>query len=117
MRRRSSRLDVANGDFTAIPAELGWGDDAVQLAHLVDGYRMLELLGGGDPAAFLERQEEAQQDTGRWPGDAALLWATLFLEARAGHFGANDFATGVSHLDLLCRQLRDALVALETERG
>lgn len=106
-------MDVANGDFSAIPADLVWGDDAIQLAHLIDGYRMLALLGGGDPSAYLDRQREAQRETGSWPGDAALLWTTFFMEARADHFGSNDFSDEVPHLDLLCRQFRHALIELE----
>lgn len=112
-----SLTEVAHGDLAAIPADLSWGNEATQLAHLINGYRMLELLGGGDPAAFLGRQRQAQRDTGRWPGDAALLWTTLFLEARAEHFGSNDFSGEAPHLDLLCRQLRDALVQLETNHA
>lgn len=108
---------VAQCNFAAIPADFAWGDDAVQLAHLLDGYRLLELLGGGERAAFLERQREAQRTTGRWPGDAALLWTTLFVEARADRFGSNDIGGEVPHLDLLCRQLRGALVELETNHA
>jgi hypothetical protein len=109
--------DVANGYFAAIPANLRWGDDAVQLAHLINGYRLLGILGGGDPAAFLERQRETQRETDRWPGDAALLWTTLFMEARADHFGSNDLSNATPHLDLLCRQLRGALINLEKTHG
>ena len=104
--------DVAANQFAAIPADLAW-DDAVPLAHLLDGYRLLELLADEAPDVFLERQREAQRTTGEWPGDAALLWTTLFLEARADHFGAHEFSTAVPHLDLLCRQLRQALIELE----
>ena len=84
------------------------------LAHLIDGYRMLELLGGADPSDFLDRQRAEQQSTEIWPGDAARLWITLFLEARADHFGANDASDPPSRLGLLCRRLREALIALET---
>lgn len=105
--------EAAQGNFTAIPTHIGW-PEGVTLAHLLDGYRLLELVGGGDPGAFLDRQREAQRMSGQWPGDAALLWATLFVEARADRFGANDHGDALPHLDLLCRQLRDALVELET---
>ena len=105
--------EVADGDFTVIPEGLAWGEDATRFAHLVDGFRLLELLGGGDPDVFLDRQRQAQKVTGCWPGDAALLWTTLFMEARADHFGANDFTNELPHLDLLCRQLRDALIELD----
>ena len=109
--------DVANGNFATIPTVFAWGDEAVQLAHLIDGYRMLELLGDGDSATFLEQQEQAQRETGDWPGDAALLWTTLFMEARADRFGNNDGSGAAPHLDLLCRQLRSALLGLENGRG
>ena len=105
--------EVAAGEFSAIPDGIGW-DDAAPLAHLVDGYRLLDILGGGDPAAFLEHQREAQRATGHWPGDAAMLWTTLFLEARADRFGGHDSGAAAPHLDLLCHQLRSALIGLET---
>lgn len=74
---------------------------------------MLALLGGEDPSVYLDGQRETQRDTGSWAGDAALLWTTLFMEARADHFGSNDASSAAPHLDLLCRQLRDALIELE----
>lgn len=104
--------DVAGGSFAAIPANVRW-DDAIILAHLINGYHVLELLGGGTPYDFLDRQREVHRTTGEWPGDAIVLWTTLFMEARADHFGSNDFAVEVPHLDLLCRQLRRALIELE----
>ena len=105
--------DVADGDFTAIRAGTGW-DDGMALADLIDGYRLLELADGGEPAAFLDRQRAVQQANGRWPGDAVALWTTAFLEARADRFGSNDEGGTPPHLDSLIHQLRDALIALET---
>jgi hypothetical protein len=104
--------NVLDGDFAAIPADISWTDGA-PLASLVDGYRLLQLLGDEDKQAFLDRQRHTQQVTGIWPGDVVTLWTTLFMEARADHFGANDFTNELPHLDLLCRQLRDALIELD----
>lgn len=104
---------VANGGFTAIPCDMDWSDATI-LAGMIDGYRLLEMLGGGDPSDFRDRQREIQRDTGTWPGGAAHLWTTLFFETRADRFGSNDFAGETPHLNLLCRQLREALIALET---
>jgi hypothetical protein len=42
-----------------------------------------------------------------------MLWVTMFLEARAEHFAGSDYAREAPHLDQLCQQLREALVALE----
>jgi hypothetical protein len=104
---------VAEGDFTGIPTGIGW-DDGIALAGMIDGYRLLELTGGGEPAAFLDRQRTLQQATGRWTGDAVELWTTAFLEARADRFGSNDEGRTPPRLDLLIQQLRGALIALET---
>lgn len=103
---------VAGGDFAAIPADIRW-DEATPLADLVNGYRLLEVIGEDDPDTFLDRQRHAQVEAGSWSGDAVLLWITLFLEIRADRFGANDFGGPPPRLDLLCRQLRAALVELE----
>lgn len=103
---------VADGNFTALPADIGWKDGA-ELGGIIDGYRLLELISTEKPAAFLDGQRAKQQSTGSWPGDAAELWTTLFLEARADHFGANDLSDPPPRLDLLCRQLRTALADLK----
>lgn len=103
---------VVDGMFAAIPADICW-EDAIGLAHLINGYHVLELLGGGDSSSYLDRQRDEQRATGRWPGDAVVLWTTMYLEARAEHFAGGDYARDVPHLDQLCQQLREALVALE----
>lgn len=104
--------DVASGDFSAIPAVVGW-NEGIALASMIDGYRLVELLGEDEPAAFLERQRILQLATGKWHGHAAVLWTTAFLEARADHFGSNDESHSLSRLDLLVQQLREALMSLE----
>lgn len=100
------------GNFAAIPTDLTW-DQAAPLADLIDGYRLLDLVGEKDHDAFLTRQHQLQEKAGSWPGDAVLLWITLFLETRAERFGANDFGDPPARLDMLCQQLRAALVELE----
>lgn len=101
-------VQVGLGDFEALPTDIGW-DNAPLLAELVDGDRLLEIVSEEDPDTFLVRQRQAQNETGSWPGDAVLLWITLFLEVRADRLGANDFGDPQSRLDLLCVQLRAAL--------
>jgi hypothetical protein len=103
--------EVAAGDFAAIPHDLRWIDSA-PLAHLIDGYKLLKLISEAEPPAFLDAQRAIRHATGTWPGDAATMWLTLFLEARADRHGAHDHHGVTPQLDQLCRQLRDALVAL-----
>ncbi len=105
--------EVAAGHFRAIPADVSWENGGAELAALVEGYRLLELISDEEPGTFLDRQRDEWNRTGRWPNDAVTLWTTLFLELRADHFGANDFATSYERLDALAQQLRHALIELE----
>jgi hypothetical protein len=106
---------VAAGDFGAIPQDLCWTDSG-PLAHLINGYRLLELISDDEPAAFLEAQRVAQHAAGRWSGDVVTLWTTLFLEARAEHFGELD-PSWQPQLDQLCQQLRTEIVALSADHA
>ncbi len=105
--------DVAAGHPEAIPADVSWENGGAELATLIDGYRLLELISDDKPGAFLIRRRDEWNITGCWPGDAVTLWTTLFLELRADRFGANDFATSHERLDVLVQQLRHALIELE----
>jgi hypothetical protein len=104
---------VAKGWFSAIPADASWESHGHTLAHLINGYHMLQLINGGERAAFLDHQHRVWRETGSFAGDAITLWITLFLEARADHKGKNDFATSFEPQDQLVQQLRWSLVALE----
>lgn len=99
-----------SGDFTAIPQHLDW-DGSAGLAHLIDGYELAEALGHG-PIDFADHQLEAARQTGIWPGDAAELWASLFLEHRrwrmSGPFKPDREI--IRLLDRLVAQLRKTLV-------
>jgi hypothetical protein len=108
---------VAAGQFSAIPADISWQRGANELACLINGYHMLELISSEHPATFLGRQQQVWQETGHYAGDAVALWTTLFLEARADHFGSNDFATSYERQDKLALQLRHALVELENSHA
>lgn len=114
--RSTWMADVADGDVTAIPADFAW-DNATPFAGVINGYRLLKLISDDSPSDFLEHQRDAYKANGIWPDDAITLWTTFFLEVRADHFGANDFSSEVPHLDLLCRQLRQALIELEAAHG
>lgn len=101
---------VWSGDFTAIPQELDWHSSG-GLAHLIDGYGLAEALGY-DPINFADRQFEAARQTGIWPGDAAELWASLFLEHRRWRMSApfEPDRELIRLLDRLVAQLRETLV-------
>lgn len=101
---------VKAGHFSAIPADLNW-DRSCELAHLVNGYDLAEELNLGDPVEYAERQLEAALRMGIWPGDAAELWITLFLEHRRWRSSSPHEPDPAvkSLLDRLVRQLRAAL--------
>jgi hypothetical protein len=100
---------VRAGDFTAIPAKLDW-DSSADLAHLIDGYALAAELGHCDTQAFLEVQNIAASETNVWPGNAADLWTTLFLEHhRWRQGGVEPDLEARTRLDMLAHQLREAL--------
>jgi hypothetical protein len=97
---------VKEGRFHLLPDDLKWYD-AQDFALIIDGYRFATELGLTDWAQFLADQERVANETGTWPGDAATLWLTLFLEQRK--WRANDFEApdlrSERQLDALCSQL------------
>ncbi len=107
---------VQVGVFSAIPQDLDW-NSSVHLAHLIDGYALAQGLGLGDPMAYADQQLQAATATGRWRGDAAALWITLFLEHRRWRFSApfGPDPAMTSLLDGLVHQLRTALVRIATQ--
>jgi hypothetical protein len=104
---------VAAGKFAAVPHDLAW-EHSAPLAHLIDGYRIVEVAGLGHYDAFLQQQRQHAEAHGRWAGDAVTLWTTLFLEHRAWRFSGPFEPEGeaLTRLDTLCRQLSAALAAL-----
>ena len=80
---------VAGGDFSAIPNELSWAS-SLGLAHLVDGYDLVEQAGWGDLFKFAERRLAIAAITGKWSGGPAELWGSLFLEHRRWRFAGKD---------------------------
>jgi hypothetical protein len=75
------RAAVANAAvFTAF-------NDAIEAAHLIDGYRVLEQLCELDPPDWLERMAE-QARSARFNDDLGLLWTQLFLEHRRWRFAS-----------------------------
>lgn len=101
---------VQSGDFASIPACIDW-DGSTELACMMDGYVLAEELGLGDPMEFEEMQLAEAMRTGVWPGDAARLWVTLFLEHRRWHFsgGFSPDPEMQRLLDGLVGQLRTSL--------
>ena len=102
---------VRRGDFTAIPADLDWRG-SVELAHLIDGYRLAEAAGFGDGFTWAERQLALAKSARTWPGAPFELWISLFLEHRRWRFSTpyepSEEMTAL--LDCLVRQLRQDLV-------
>ena len=99
---------VRRGIFSAIPSDITW-ESSDELACLIDGYALSAALGH-NPDSFLEGQWAAARATGLWPGSAAELWTTLFLDHRARRFAGTEPETEErSLLNRLVRQLREAL--------
>lgn len=101
---------VRRGAFTHVPPDLDWST-SFPLAMMIDGYRLAEELGIRDPVEFEGRQLNVAAATGAWPGNAARLWITLFLEHRRWYFSSphEPNADAVRLLDCLVRQLCQAL--------
>ncbi|WP_394700077.1 hypothetical protein [uncultured Parasphingorhabdus sp.] len=101
--------EVRGGNLGAVPDALDW-NNSVHFAHLVDGYRICEILGLGDPFEFEAWILENAQATGIWPCGPAVLWATLFLEHRRWRTAPIDpDPETVDLLDRLCQQLGGSL--------
>jgi hypothetical protein len=96
--------------FELIP-RLTW-DQSIELAHVVDGYKLAEEAGLGDPHIFAERQLGKATATGAWTGGVLELWISLFLEHRrwrfAGSFDPDEEMTLL--LERLVEQLRIQLL-------
>jgi len=109
-----SFAQVQAGNFAAVPNDLDW-EQSVKLAHLIDGYVLAEQLGLGDGAQYADHQLGAARQNGIWPGNAAELWITLFLEHRRWRFSAPHVPDPEMKglLDRLVRQLRSALTGEE----
>ena len=103
---------VRAGDFTAIPAGLDWGS-STDLAHLIDGYALLEQRGRADFSLFADHALSVATQIGRWCGTISDLWIALFLEHRRWRHASpvEPDAAQRALLETLVRQLREALVA------
>lgn len=79
---------------------------SIELAHLVDGYGVLEQLCELDPSSWVE-QAAAEARAGHFPTDAGLLWTRLFLEHRRWRFASplEPAATERRHLDDLAARV------------
>ncbi|QDC37748.1 hypothetical protein [Sphingobium fuliginis] len=103
---------VRTGRFNAIPEDCDWESSAV-LAHLIDGYALLEEQGREEAGLFADEALSAAGKTGRWPGGARDLWIALFLEHRRWRFASPHEPDPGQRtlLDTLVRQLREALTS------
>lgn len=103
---------VRAGDFTAIPADVDW-ESSIDLAHLIDGYALLEQRGRADFSLFADHALSVATQIGRWCGTVSDLWIALFLEHRRWRHASphEPDAAQRALLDTLVRQLREALVA------
>lgn len=101
---------IYEGDFSAIPHDLGW-DHSAELALLVDGYDLLGSSRIEDADTWLQARIAQAGMTGYWSGGPIELWTTLFIEHRRWRF-ASPYVPEGGHLvllDQLVRQLREAL--------
>lgn len=101
---------IAGLEIGRLPlGELSWERSAV-FAHLIDGYRLCELAGLGDPFAYAERGLGLAQQSGIWEGTALELWVSLFLEHRRWRFADREPAPEqIRILDALCKRLATTL--------
>jgi hypothetical protein len=83
----------------------GW-DSSAKLAHLIDGYAVLEQLYETDPDKWLATGA-AERCPGTDPGE---LWTTLFLEHRRWRFASPHEPEGeaLDHLEQLVAALHSA---------
>jgi hypothetical protein len=108
---------IRSGDLAALPDGFGWGD-AGEIAHLINGYELIEQLGLCKADQLEASQREHAMLTGKWPGDAVELWIALFLQHRRWHFSSplEPSAAQLELLDVLCLQLRGALTRPDIQR-
>lgn len=95
-----------------VPATMGRADweGSIELAHLVDGYRVLEQLGELSPDDWVvTRDAEPLAESQR--NDLGDLWTTLFLEHRRWRFASPFEPTGdeLNRLDRLVLALHAAI--------
>ncbi|MES2032796.1 MAG: hypothetical protein V4466_01345 [Pseudomonadota bacterium] len=104
---------IMGGGFEAIPDPFRFRN-SFRFAYLIDGY---EVAGGFEPlAALAATTAQAAGAAGRWFGDPATLWLTLFFEHRRyRHYGAPPEGDAEASLDALCQTLRGLLVAIPAD--
>lgn len=97
-----------------IRATMGRADweGSIELAHLVDGYRVLEQVGELSPDNWITTRAAEPLDEVRRK-DLGDLWTTLFIEHRRWRFSSPFEPTGeeLQRLDELAGALHDAIDA------
>ena len=101
---------VREGRLAAIPQDCDW-ESSGDLAHLIDGYALLEQARGCDPVIFADEVLSVATQTGRWSGGPRDLWIALFLEHRRWRLADphEPDAAQRALLDTLVHQLRETL--------
>lgn len=101
---------VRGGCYAAIPTDLTF-NEALGLAHLIDGYALAEAAGLGEPFTYADAALERAQQAREWRGNALELWTSLFLEHRRERFSNVDAPfERLALLDDLVQSLRAQLV-------
>lgn len=85
---------------------------SIELAHLVDGYRVIEQFGELSPDNWLTAQSALPGEC--WGDDLGDLWTTLFLEHRRWRFASPFQPTG-DELDRLDRLVAAVNGAIQKE--
>lgn len=107
---------LLRGDVSGVPEQVE-RDDAVILAHCMNGHEALERRGL-DQGAFMEAQWAGYTTTGTWPGDALDLWTSAFIAERGARFGVEPDPGAMTVLyDQLCTVLRGGGVPLVVHRA
>ena len=85
-------------------------DSSSDLAHVIDGHRLLTDLGHADHDAWLAARQRSAERTGSWCGTLSDHWIALFLLHRRWRLAGTGPSTGEAVLhDRLLAQLKRAL--------
>jgi hypothetical protein len=75
------------GVFSKPLAEAATFEDAIELAHLIDGYKVLEQLCQVDHSGWMARMADLAR-SGQFSNDLGILWTQLFIEHRRWRFAS-----------------------------
>lgn len=102
-------LAVRRGEFDQLPEAFDW-DVSGEVAHLINGYELVEELRLGDPFELAEERLAQAHTGGIWRGGPVDLWISLFLEHRRWRFaGFDPHPAAMTLIETLWDVFRDAL--------